>query len=136
MKLVDVNWNPSDRQLRQFGWIALAMFPALAWIWTDGAVAAVLVAVAVGGALAGLGFAYPRGLRPIYVGLCLLTLPIGLVVSEVMLMLLFYGILFPLGMVFRLVGRDGLQRRLNPKAVTYWQPRKQPTGAASYLRQW
>jgi hypothetical protein len=86
--------------------------------------------------MAGLALVYPRGVRPVYVLLCLLALPVGLAVSEAMLMLLFYGILFPLGMIFRIVGRDGLQRRMDPAATCYWQPRRQPGDVASYMRQW
>ena len=34
MKLVEINWNPTDRQLRQFGMIALVALPALGWLWS------------------------------------------------------------------------------------------------------
>jgi hypothetical protein len=34
MKLVEINWKPSDRQLRQFGWMALAGLPLAGWLFT------------------------------------------------------------------------------------------------------
>ena len=52
MKLVEMNWTPGDRQLRQFSGIALAAFPAAAWLWTAGNPTAVLAAAVVAGALA------------------------------------------------------------------------------------
>jgi hypothetical protein len=57
------------------------------------------------------------------------TLPIGLVVSFVMLGLFYFLLITPLGLVFRLLGRDPLHRRFDPKAETYWvehQPADRP----------
>ena len=48
-----MNWNPTDRQLRQFGLTALAALPALAWLWRGGPTT-ILIAAAVGAGLAGI----------------------------------------------------------------------------------
>ena len=45
--------------------------------------------------------------------------------SFVLLGLLFYGVLTPIGLFFRLIGRDALQRRIEPERETYWQPHEQ-----------
>ncbi len=135
MRLFEVPWNPSDRQLRQFGAIALVALPALAWLWTSGGPALVLGAAGLGVAAAVVGWVRPRWLRPVFVGLCLITMPIGMVVSEVVLLVVFYSMFVPLGLLFRVAGRDSLQRKLDPKATSYWQPKRQPSGPASYLRQ-
>jgi hypothetical protein len=34
------------------------------------------------------------------------------------------------------MGRDPLQRKFDPAATSYWQPKAQPKDAASYFRQW
>jgi hypothetical protein len=136
MKLVEMNWNPSDRQLRQFGVVALVALPALAWFWSGGRPTVVLPLAAAGLASAALGLFRPRALRPIFVLLSLLALPVGLVVSELTMALLFYGVFLPIGMVFRLLGRDSLQRKFEPEATTYWQPKRQPADTADYFRQW
>ena len=36
MKLIEINWQPTDRQLRQFGVICLVALPALGWLWGGG----------------------------------------------------------------------------------------------------
>ncbi|HUT12042.1 MAG TPA: hypothetical protein VMY42_16190 [Thermoguttaceae bacterium] len=136
MKLVSINLQPTDRQLRQFGWISLVALPFLGWFWSGGNMTVIAVAAAVGAVLAVGGLLCPRAIRPIFVGLTLIAVPIGMVISELALLLVFYGMFVPMGLFFRLVGRDPLQRNLDRQADTYWQPKKQPADSASYLRQW
>lgn len=135
MKLVEMNWKPSDRELRQFGLIALAAFPLLGWMWGAGPLLLKILA-AVGAVLAILGFIAPVAVKPVYIGLCLVTMPIGLVVGEIMMALVFYGVFLPIGLVFRVMGRDALQLQLERAAPTYWAAKKKPNGAASYFQQW
>ena len=52
-------------------------------------------------------------LRPLFIGLSAVTMPIGIVVSYTVLAVVFYGVLTPIGLVMRLFGRDTMQRR-NP----------------------
>lgn len=134
MKLVEMNWKPSDRQLSQFGLISLAAFPVLGWMWhADGRTIAGLTTL--GATLAVAGLFRPQSLKFPFLGLTLLTLPIGLVVGEVVMLVCYFTLFLPLGMIFRLMGRDALQRNFNREASTYWQPKTQPAGSASYLRQ-
>jgi hypothetical protein len=37
--------------------------------------------------------------------------------------------------LFRVMGRDALQRRIDRDAKSYWQPKAQPRDAGSYYRQ-
>jgi len=134
VKLVQINWNPSDRQLRQFGIVSLVAFPLLAWLWK--ASLAVVVGFGLAGAgLALLGLTFPRALKPIFLGLMLVSLPIGLVVGEAAMLVIYYGVFLPIGLVFRILGRDSLEMRFDRQAVTYWRPKPQPRGPASYYRQ-
>jgi hypothetical protein len=135
MKLIEINWQPSDRQLRQFGWIALAALPAMGWCWNAGSLGIGWLA-GIGAALAGWGTLFPRSLRPLFIGLSLVTFPIGMLVSELALLVLFYGAFLPIGLIVRWTGRDLLQRQFEPSADSYWQPRKQAADAASYFRRW
>ena len=142
MKLIDINRDPTDRQLKQFGVAALMFLPLIGWLAT-GKPRTIAAAnfplqgglAAVGLALAVLGFIKPKALRPIFVGASLVTLPIGLVIGEVVLLAIFYGLFAPMGVLFRLIGRDALQRRLDRGATTYWQPKPQPDSPARYYRQ-
>lgn len=135
MKLVEMNWTPSPRELRQFGVIALVALPLLGWMWGAGTTLLIILGVS-GGLLAVLGLVAPPLVKPVYVGLCLITLPIGLVVGEVLMAVVFYGVFLPIGLVFKLIGRDGLELQIDRGCKSYWSAKKQPANAASYFQQW
>ena len=135
MSMLHINWKPADRQLRQFGLIALVAFPLLGWIWAREN--HLLLGILGGlGVLCGLlGMVHPRALKPLFIGLTCVTLPIGLVVAELAMLVIYGGLFVTIGGFFRLTKRDGLQLRLDPDASTYWQEKKQPDSAARYYRQ-
>ena len=58
----------------------------------------------------------PRANLPIFVGLTILAYPIGFVVSYFIMGLLFFGMITPLGLLFRLIGKDPLNRGFEPAA--------------------
>ena len=133
----DLPLKPSRRTLRQFGGLCLLFFGALAarsWLaHHDGQIATILaVAAAIGGLL---GLVAPSLLRPLFVGSLVLAFPIGWVVSRVILVVLFAFVVTPIGLVFRLQGRDvlGLRRRTNDE--TYWVAKPEPSDLKSYFRQ-
>src|SRR3954462_14511528 len=134
MKLVEVNWNPTSRQLRQFAAICLAALPLLGWIWGGSGHMIGLLAVA-GCAIGLVGVFAPAAIKPIFIALTVITLPIGMVIGELTLLIVFFGVLLPLGLFFRLIKRDALQLKLERTGSTHWQPKKQPSGLASYYRQ-
>jgi hypothetical protein len=74
-------------------------------------------------------------LRWLFVGLTVVLLPIGLVVGEVVLALTYYGVLLPIGLIFRLLARDRLQLKCDRAADSYWRPKPKPRDLGSYLRQ-
>jgi len=136
MKLVNVNFHPEPRQLRQFGLVALVAMPLLCWLWSGGSQAATAVGAALGVGCGALGLVFPRGLKPVFILLSLVAYPIGFVVSELLILIVFVGLFVPVGLVFRLLRRDVLKLGFDPQAETYWQPKRQPTDVTSYLRQW
>jgi hypothetical protein len=147
MGMIEVNWNPPAKQLRSFGWICLVAFGALgAWLHyrqtlfgfefqpdTAAMVARALWGIAAVSAL--LALVAPRALRPLHVLLTAISLPIGLVMSHVLMALLYYGLFTPVALIFRIMGRDALDRRFEPDAVTYWTKRKPVTDRKQYFRQ-
>lgn len=135
MALAEINWHPADRQLRQFGCVALVALPLAGWLWS-GSLGVTLMAAIVGLAMAGVGAVAPRWLRLPFLGLSLVALPIGLVVGELVLLAVFCLVFVPMGLYFRLVRRDALQRQFAPESQTYWEPKRQPTDVASYFRRW
>jgi hypothetical protein len=147
MKLVEINWRPSDRQLRQFGLISLVALPLLGWWfcgrpgitgWTSRQQYVVGLLAVVGGLLGCVGTVRPQLLRPVFLAAMIVALPIGLVIGELSLLLIYFGLFAPLALFFRLLGRDALERKIDRQAVTYWSPKANPAkpkGVESYYRQ-
>lgn len=134
MKLVEINWNPTDRQLRQFGALAALFLPGLAWIW-GGSRTTIGWLLAFGLAVAAVGWIRPRVLKPLFVGMTLAAIPLGMVVGEVAMLTIYFAVFLPIGLVFRIKGRDNLRLKRERSATTYWAPKRQPTGVGSYYRQ-
>ncbi len=134
MKLIESNWQPSDRQLRQFGIICVFALPLVAWVW--GASWSVIgVLAGIGLTIAIVSLVFPQAVKPLFLGLMIVALPIGMVVGELAMLLIYFGLFLPISLVFRLLGRDPLERKLDRNAKSYWQSKKQPRSAASYYYQ-
>ncbi len=73
----------------------------------------------VGGALALWALAAPQSLKPVYRIWMRFGLIMGGIMNRVILGLVFFVVLLPLGLVMRLTGRDPLARRFEPGASTY-----------------
>jgi hypothetical protein len=69
------------------------------------------------------------------VGLSVVAFPIGFVVAYVILGVLFFVLITPLGLAFRLIGRDPLKRRFEPEVPTYWEPSGPARSMESYFKQ-
>lgn len=147
MAMIEVNWNPDRRQCRVFGLASLVVFGALGgWaffrhsIFGFGLAAGAgqvtgLVLCLLGLACGVLALIAPRALRWLYVGLSAVTLPIGLVISNVLVAVLFYAVFTPTALFFRLIGRDPLHRKFEPGTRTYWTPRKPRADIRRYFHQ-
>lgn len=132
---VKLNLDPGDRQLRQFAVTCLIAFPLVTWLWTR-QMPPTGWAAAVGLTVGGVGIWKPALVRPIFVVLSLVTFPIGLVVGELAMLLVFLLAFVPLAIVFRLIGRDRLQRRgRTVESKSFWQERPATTKIESYFRQ-
>lgn len=134
--MITPEWRPDARQLRQFAWISLVGFPALGFLlWRAHGAPWLAAALAALGVLVWLvGLARPERIRIVYVALLAVSVPIGWVVSGVLLRLVFYGVVTPLGLLFRATGRDALSLR-RPRASSYWQDLDPHEDGASYFRQ-
>jgi len=135
MAMLDMNWQPSDRQLRQFAAISSIALPAVAWLWGAQAVTlGLLLLLAATGGVA--GWLWPPLVKPVFLTLSLVAFPLGLVVGEIALLGIYLALFVPLGLLFRIMGRDALHRRLDPGANSYWQARRSPGDVARYFRQY
>ncbi len=145
--MIAIEWKPEPRTLRLFG-VCSGFFFALigAWVFFRHSILMIPLSDSashyaglglwgVGAMMFVLGIAWARALRPIYIGMNLLAFPIGMVVSHAILFVVFYFIFTPIGLIFRLVGRDVMHRKFNPAATTYWTDHERNTPAARYFRQ-
>jgi len=138
MALVEINWHPDRKDLRGFGLIAI--------------VATSLIALLLY-VLKGLGFRWVLPVflfgvviflcsrislkltRIIYLALTLVTVPIGIVVSFLLMSCFYFLLLTPLALIFRLIGRDALSRKFEPNTKTYWQVHQSRNDPERYFRQ-
>ncbi len=74
----------------------------------------------IGAALAVVGAVAPIVLRPVYYVWMTLALAMGFVMTRVILTLFFFLVLTPVGLVFKVIGRDALHRKLDREGSTYW----------------
>ncbi len=137
MQWSDVRFEPSTKTLRQFGGLCFVFFGGFG-LWEvlgrgHVALGAGLGGLAVAGGL--LGLLRPDWLRWIFVFWTILAFPIGWTVSLVMLAVMYYGLFTPIALVFRLIGRDALQRTRKPATESYWTPKPTPTDSGRYFKQ-
>lgn len=138
MSLVSVNWNPGRKDLNRFRLIAVgaaALVAALLYTVKHVEPRWCLVVVAAGTGIGLSGCVSLKLTRYIYIGMIAAALPIGFAVSLVLMGVFYFGLITPLGLFFRLIGRDTMQRRCDSKARTYWIPHQQTTKAERYFQQ-
>jgi hypothetical protein len=74
------------------------------------------------GILAALAVAAPTALGPIYRGWMKIGNVLGWINTRIILALLFFVVLFPVGLLRRLFGRDPMHRKLDAHADSYRVP--------------
>jgi hypothetical protein len=133
----EIPFRPGTKALRQFAAAWLIFFMAFGahqyLVRHHSGVGLGLMGMAV--VIGALGLMKPATVRWIFVGWMVLAFPIGWAVSELMLLLMFYAILTPVAVLFRMRGRDLLRRRRLAEA-TFWLPKHTPEDLRSYLQQY
>ena len=115
---------PTTKELRDFGLLTGALFALLfglifpwsrgyrfpLWPW-------ILCVLLLGTALL-----RPQLLKPVFSAWSRLGLVLGWINSRVVLTVIFYVVILPVGLVMRLFGRDAMVRGFDPDATTYRVP--------------
>jgi len=138
MALLELNRDPTPRQVRQFGVYLLPGFCLLLAMWGayrgfDRLLVGAELCIAVASLVVTL--VRPRWTRALLLAWMWITFPIGWVISHTLLAAIYFLVITPIGLLMRAVGRDPLQRSLEPGQRTYWierQPQREPS---SYFRQ-
>ena len=122
MAVLEIRWNPSQRELRQFAGLWIVFFGGIAayLYYRHGAGAWPTVAGVAAVAVGLPGLVFPALLRWVYVGWMLAAFPLGWTISHLLLGSIFYLVITPLGLMLRLFGHDPMRRKFEPGAATYW----------------
>jgi hypothetical protein len=137
-KMISINWQPTNRDLRQFAGIWFPVFwiiVAVLVLLRGGSWAAVAPMMGLAVAVGVTGLIWPQLMQPIFIGWMCVAFPIGWVVSHLLLAAVFYLVITPLGLVMRLAGRDKLKLRFDQESKTYWTRRLPTPPASRYFRQ-
>ena len=126
----------SDRDLRKFGLMVGSVFAVLGllFLWRHKPFHPYFLWP--GGVLIILGATLPRALKWVYLAWMSLAFVLGFVMAHVILTLLFFLVITPMGWAARLTGKDFLSLKLDRNAKSYWIPRAtKPKSASDYERQ-
>jgi hypothetical protein len=138
MALIEINKNPSRRECRQFAglWVPgfLLLVGVLVW-YRSGSLKAVMVLATTGLLIAGLGLLSASFGRVLYLGWMYAAYPVGLTVSFLVMAIVYFVILTPVGLGMRLLGRRPLALGFDRVTNTYWTPRLPSTKIETYFRQ-
>ena len=113
-----------NRELRSFGWIVasgfavISLFPTLLRgqsprIW----------ALALSLVLSGIALVFPPALKPFHRVWMTIGEALGWVNSRIILSVVYYVLIVPIGAIHRMTGKDAMRRKFDPAADTYKIPR-------------
>ncbi|MBK8252255.1 MAG: hypothetical protein IPK82_06250 [Polyangiaceae bacterium] len=133
----ELNTKPSASDLRQFGLIFLAGTAILGlvfWFVFDHNYDRAKYFFIAGGAVMVLSLIPPIG-RYLYIVWMGLGLTMGLVTSPIIMFLLFVVLIVPVGIIFKVTGRDLMKRQLDDKAESYWEEYPKHEDPTRYVKQ-
>ncbi|BCA54104.1 conserved membrane protein of unknown function [Nitrospira sp. KM1] len=112
--------QPETKQLRDFGLMVGGIFLFIGiWplIWRGDDVR--LWAIIVGGSLVPLGLVMPSLLAPVFKGWMAIGHVLGWINTRIILGVLYYGMVVPMGLVMSAMGRDPMRRSWDSTVHTY-----------------
>ena len=133
----ELNLAPTRKQLLELGVFVLVVTLAIGAYQYRFHARPVLAKVLweVGAAVFVLSFIPPVG-RILYIGWMGLGLTLGVVTTPVIMLALYVSLFVPLGLIFKLIGRDAMRRKLDKNADTYWEPYPKTEQLDRYFRQY
>lgn len=119
---------------RSFGIVFAVVFAivALLPLWGGGPVR--WWAAAVSAAILAVAFLAPAWLHPFNRLWFRFGMLLSRIVSPVVMAILFFSTVVPIGLIMRLLGKDPLKKTFDPTARTYWIPVDPERRAASSMR--
>jgi len=83
-----------------------------------------------------LGLFLPFLLKPFYKVWMIFAFLLGWVMTRIIVTLTFFLIFAPVGFVFRIMGKDLLNEKIDRNASTYWQRHEPMSDKSQYLKQY
>ena len=133
----EINKDPSAKELIKFGATFLggmAVIGALYFFVLHKEPLAKGLWIA-GGVVFLLSFIKPVA-RILYILWMGLGITMGLVTQPLILIVVFLLLITPVGLVFKLVQRDTMKRKLDKGASSYWEEYKETDDPATYVKQY
>lgn len=135
--MIRIERNPSRIQLLVFGlcWLLFFGFWGTASWLKEGITATAVFFWSLAFIIPAAGLIQPKLLRIVYILASYITLPIGLIISTAILLVIYYLVLTPIGIVLRMSGYDPMRRKFDTEARSYWAVRNPATGRDRYFKQ-
>lgn len=114
------NHQVSNKELRQFGFLVGGVFVVIGlWPLLFRGESPRLWAIVLGGLLIGLGMMIPQSLKQVQRAWMQVGHVLGAINTKIILGVVYYGLITPMGLVMRLMGKDSMHRALAKEATTY-----------------
>ena len=130
------NIKSKKNDFRNFGLIIGALLIAIVMLlfWKEKQSYDILMIVGV--VLCVTSLILPVIFKPFYIAWMTFAVILGWIMTRVILSLVFYGIITPIGLFSRLIGKEFLNLKLNKTENTYWNHRrKHSLKKANYEKQ-
>lgn len=136
MGLFQLQTKPTTRMLRQFAaaWLIFFLLLAANQIWRRGHVS-LGYALGVVALIGIIGLIKPNAVRLLFIAASVAAFPIGWLVSHVALIVMFFGILTPMAIFWRIRRRDLLQLKPKKDQTSFWIVRDEQPAPERYLKQ-
>ena len=140
----EINWKPDEADTRKFGLTVLVGFVVISILIALGGHFGVekfaklpdisIYLLSAGIIIFTLSYLAPSLAKPLYLVWFFIAACIGIVISNLILMLFFYLIFTPIGILMRMSGRDPL--RLRAPTTTNWIAYRAKSDLKRYYRQY
>jgi hypothetical protein len=138
MKLIKINTRPSRRQLNEFGiaWLIFFLLLSALLMWRGASESLLWGLVTAALLIPLIGYCWPPFMRLIYLGMTFAAFPIGFIVSHLILILIYYVIITPTGVVLRLTKRGFFPKKPDSRIDSYWIPKTKSRNPDDYFKQY
>lgn len=110
----------TTKDLRSFGLLVGGIFCVIGlWPLVFRGEPMRLWGIGIGGVLVLLGGILPRALAPVHKGWMWIGHVLGWINTRILLGIVFYGLVTPIGLIFRMMGKDTMRQAFSESSSTY-----------------